>query len=85
MKTTERKKELSKALEYGGSVSLTDEDRQIMERYKLDPDHKVWTIAPIYDVSGRIKITAKERQIIDALAEKLKVKNLIYFKFHGDE
>ncbi len=83
MKVTERKQKLAEAMAKA-SVSLTDEELAIMDRYRLSPDNEIWMVMPIYDADGRRDISDEEREMITALKDKLKVKSLIILSV-GDE
>ncbi len=83
MKATERKKMLSEAMAKA-SISFTDEEAAIMDRYRLSPDDKIWIVLPVYDASGRRDISDEERARIEVLKNKLKIQAIV-FLMAGDE
>ncbi len=83
MKTMARKQQIGEALSKA-SESFTDDEIEIMERYKLDPDVKSWTMMPIYEAGGRRDISAREMAIMEALCERLNINLVVLQPYKKD-
>ncbi len=61
---------------------LTPEEREVMRRYKLKPEHGAFVVGPIYEAGGRRDVTEQEMDILRPLSTKLGVNLVVLEKHH---